>query len=281
VDVLVLTWSLSMKRNTMESPSQAERRDNGLATSFLVDPFMEHLSSDEKAHEAPSRFTLVIAAGWDPDDDSLSKAYRDFTDRVKACFKPADFQASDGSFPAVCLYPLKSLHITVATMQSFELDTENEEARQRLYNEWKRLLERAASKPLWPSKSLETKLKSAQIASKNGILLWEEKTGGLQAMRKCIAQEIEEHTATLVAAGLDVSTLSVPTITHSTFLRFAHIPKTCASNAQSRFQATVLSSLERIFSDMYVVDTIKLACEKRPYMDIPNAGAISINSSEQ
>ena len=278
LDVTV-AWFLTMSSNPRKTPSTSGVRKVDPAAKFLPDPFMDQLfRARNEGQEEPPRFALVIAAGWPPDDNSLEVPYQDFTDKVKACFVPPDFVAApnESACPPVFLYPRESLHITVATMQSLAMDTKSEEQRLKLYSDWKGVLERASSRPAWPKKSLQVRIKSAEIGTSNGILLWEELTGGLHAMRHCVSEEVEDFREAFVAASLDVTSFTIPPFVHSTFLRFARVPKTPRTEVQSSFQNTALPFLGDIFPDNYNVNIIKFACEQRPHMDIPYFGSINL-----
>jgi len=70
--------------------------------------------------------------------------------------------------------------------------------------------------------------KEVRAGEKNAILPWEETTGGLEAMRQCLKEQMEEVKENIksgfvtygVDPGADLPLFDVPPIVHSTFLRF-------------------------------------------------------------
>jgi hypothetical protein len=161
-------------------------------------------------------------------------------------------------------YPTQYLHVTVATLYPVQKRKAgvNYEALQAQYTE---LVQAAAKHPKWPTTPLQFQIHATQLGSKAGILLWTERTGGLQRMRDCLQQQ-----ATTSSSVVDIH--NIPGIVHSTFLRFAQVPRTPAKIIQQRFQSLVVPKIKEIFSNATIVaaSTVKLVCETTPYMHIPD-----------
>jgi hypothetical protein len=169
--------------------------------------------------------------------------------------------------------------VTVATLHSInqqppgELVDDIKQA--QITNAWKNVMERASKMPEWPKHSLKLRLDSAQIGSRAGILLWKESTGGLASMRECIQrashQSLRDDEDGLFSDNNNVSidTLVIPSIVHSTFLRFYQTPSTPAATVRSRFQKIVVPRLHDFFPQDITVSTATLVCERAPFMHIP------------
>jgi len=114
----------------------------------------------------------------------------------------------------------------------------------------------------WPSKPLQLEIKSAQIRSKAGILLWNETTAGLEQLRACLREE---------ASMRSLPIHNIPDIVHTTFLRFSRVPISAAGHVQETFRATVLPKLStELFQFPIAAHSVKLVAETRPYMHIPH-----------
>ena len=103
-------------------------------------------------------------------------------------------------------------------------------------------------------------------------MLWKETTGNLQKIRDCVA---EEHAASYDAIVNEVGedsakSFQIPSIVHSTLMRFADAPKTDWDKMQADFAKVQERVTDEIFGDLVVeTDAVRLACERRPYMHIP------------
>lgn len=274
-----------MSRQPGSAPSQKPR--DGPALSFEADPHIEKLLplwrarmgrsdtdvlKDEVRSPIGSEFGLVLVAGWPPKLDVLGSPYAALVDSVQKCFEEEDLIETDRSSspgPAVYIYPAQHLHVTVATLHAFTVGTKSDDERDTLLRHWKKIVLDASKRNEWPREKLKIQISSAQIGSKAGILLWRETTGGLEMMRKCVADETEERRAELGTAGVDAGSLSIPPIVHSTFLRFDRVPATKGEFVQAKFQDLVLSRLKETFSDEVEMNSAALVCERMPYMHIP------------
>jgi len=246
----------------------SNKPNDGPATTFEPDPFIEELLLCQETHTSPT-FSMVLVAGWPP-DESFQGPYNAFIEKVKGCFDPSDIAGTtEEQIPSTYLYPFPCLHITVATLHSHLLRTTYEETRRHLVDQWKKVILGASRRNQWPTKPLKVKILRAQIGGKAGILLWDELTGRLESIRQCIALEVKEREVDLTSADVDVGTISIPAIVHSTFLRFRCIPRSNGDEVQEKFQQNVLPFLEQCFPSEFEIRTIKLVCERRPYMHIP------------
>jgi hypothetical protein len=209
------------------------RPNDGPATSFEADPLIDVLLEKKELDV----HNVVLVAGYPPSSTQLLEPYTRFRNAVEACWDAADNQH-------VYLYPFESLHVTVATFSKTFTDGQDLEAFQRI-------VKQATEMKEWPSKPLQLVIDSAQIGTRAGILLWKDNSGGMNAMRQCLA-----------AVG---SNLDIPDIIHSTFLRFKEVPMTPGPIVQERF-STVLSQLGGMFPDPISIPVAKLINERTPYM---------------
>ena len=185
--------------------------------------------------------------------------YQEFLKLVRTCFDESDCA---GDSPKVYLYEHQYLHVTIATL--LPLQTKGSDIRDKqLEEQYIQLLEAAMSRPTWPSsdKPLTLSYKSTQLGANAGILLWEDSTGGITAMRKCLRDEAESR-------GLDIH--GIPGIFHTTFIRFPEVPDTDGKIIQFRYQTRVVPTASTIFQKPLKVSSVKLVCEKMPYMHIPD-----------
>jgi hypothetical protein len=227
-------------------------RDDGPANCFQADPLIQAIFNKDRDYVG-----FVLVAGWPPQPES-NAPYSTFIESVKECFDPVDL---DGDRPAVYLYPPPFLHVTIATFLPIQTAQEGGSLLESSRQAWTELVSAASQHPDWPTSPLQLEIDAAQIGTKAGILLWKETTGGLQAMRTCLANEAPKR-------GIKIH--NIPGIIHSSFLRFSRVPSTAGATVQERFQSKVLPKLKDIFSQPSVAKDVKLACERTPYMHIPN-----------
>jgi hypothetical protein len=251
------------------------RPQDGPATSFQADPMVQALFSKEDDY-----FGLVLVAGWPPNLEVLDPPYQEFLKVVRQCFSKEEDgaadddsssdEAADDGTSAYYLYPTRYLHVTVATLYPTQKRSAGVDYDQ-LKAQYTELVQAAAKRPKWPTTPLQFQIHSTQLGSKAGILLWTERTGGLQRMRDCLRQQE-------AASSSVVQIHSIPGIVHSTFLRFAQVPSTPSGSViQQRFQSLVVPKIKGIFSNtdttattIVASTTVKLVCATTPYMHIPN-----------
>jgi len=274
---------------TNESPSRQ-------ATRFWVDPHLpqtvpyhQTLALDEAergdgpVEEAGDGFSCVLVTMWPPPLDveagdgqatTLRKAYDEFRGEVMRCFQRADLMHCSDShgLPRAYTYIPECLHITVATLHRFDVPATPDERRvmQEIYTD---LFRQASKRPNWPGTGSKMRfaIDSARIGERAGILLWKETTGNLQRIRDCVAEVHKLRNDDIVqAVGEEkAKSFQIPNIIHSTFLRFADAPRTDWDAMQTKF-AAVQERLQEMFGDCVVeTDSVRLACERRPYMHIP------------
>src|SRR3569623_1022996 len=99
--------------------------------------------------------------------------------------------------------------------------------------------------------------------------MWKDETGGMDAIRSCLRSVCQDEVLLFEQEGLDSSTLDIPTIIHSTFLRFYAAPQTPGQVVQERFHEQVLPKLHEFFPEPFHVPIATFICERIPYMHIP------------
>ena len=256
--VLVIVAMISSSSSS-PPPSSSRPRD-GPATLFEVDPVMaEILRSEESSMDD---FGLVLVVGWPPNQDEMEAPYAAFVKSMRSCF---DHDDEENAY----IYPLDSLHITVATFHHFSLETRDPEQRSILEREWRQVALAASKRPEWPKYPLKLEIDSCQIGTHAGILLWRETTGGLDSMRFCLARETSDRQSLFLKAGLNVDTLKIPDIVHSSILRYPSPIKTNGELVQERLRKNVLPRLKEIFPKPMTASTAVLVYERTPYLHLP------------
>lgn len=235
---------------------------DGPATSFTADPLVTSLYT-----KVDDYYGLVLVAGWPP-SQSMAAPYQEFLEQVRTCFDKTDLV---GKTPNVYLYPVECLHVTIATLYHVQKKdlSQSEQYYNRLKQKYVDLVNAASERDGWPrdKSSLQLQLESVQLGQKAGILLWNDFSGSIAAMRNCIKAEAAHR-------GMDIK---IPNIIHSTFLRFAKEPSGCGIEIQQRFQTNVAPRSRNIFQMALTRDgsawdgsLCKLICETTPYMHVPN-----------
>lgn len=296
--------------NTNHAQKRHSTRD-GPAIEFNADPLLfelpPYVDYNNETHQNEdetlgSQFGLVFVAGWPPpstiisttdinmninesksEDNAESKneidfdyirkyPYQKFQNHIKECFNEGDCDSESQIPPAVYLYPPECLHITIATLHQPSLPKPSSLAeRNFIKNFWNTTMEKASQHPDWPNHSMKLRISSAQIGKSAGILLWDETTGGLDAIRICLRETIEQaqYSPDSFEAKL-AENLSIPLIVHTTFLRFSSKPEADGIWIQTQFSQHVLPYLNAFFSKEVIVKNAAVVCETIPYMHIPN-----------
>ncbi|KAL3781754.1 hypothetical protein HJC23_004853 [Cyclotella cryptica] len=243
------------------------------STQFSADPLVSSLFSKEDDY-----FGLVLVTGWPPNFESMNQPYQAFLKQVRKCFAHSDLESRGIKPPSVYLYPLSSLHITIATLCPVQKKRveRGEEYYNDLQNKYVELTKAASLRDEWPKPTrkepLDLQVESVQLCQKAGILLWKDVSGSIHAMRKCLKEEALHR-------GLEI--YSIPNIIHSTFLRFAQEPSENSGRGediQQKFQTIVAPNVGEIFGSNLQQPVIslscrpfcKLVCETTPYMHIPD-----------
>lgn len=281
--------------------------------------------------ECGPEFGIAVVTMWPPPknnkDNGLMEGYARFISAVQCCFDDVDLKVCHKNnnnnnnipsysscffplLPAVYFSPLEHLHITVATLHSFQKTTStsttttaaagnlpSHEQQCQLASRWKELIRSASQRSSWPKKKqaskqkkslLRFRIQKAQIGKKAGILIWEELTGNLDAMRDCIRLQIhdeqyqhqqqhknnnnnnhddDDNINTMFFQNNDYF---IPSIVHTTFLRFASIPKTNGTIVQERFQSVItMDALQSWFPHVIEVNEVRLIWERTAFMHIP------------
>lgn len=237
---------------------------DGPAHTFEADPLVAILV-DEQNKEKEECFGIGLIAGWPPNKYRIEQPYQEFVNAVQQCWDECDYQYSRTLSltqpPPVYFYPYTALHVTAAIMvrprpiSHLIENGDNIEIQNKLIRVWKTLMEKATLRPEWPTKPLSLEIEHAQIGQKAGILLWNETTGGMRAIRHCIQkvfqqeQELSTSNNVFEDAGIpsNLIGIDIPPIVHSTFLRYYEVPKTPGNVVQERFTERVMKHLHDFF----------------------------------
>jgi hypothetical protein len=278
--------AMANDHESVGGPSTATRKPrDGPAAVFEADPLVPDIFTGEDG----DYFGLVLVTNWPVSPlDVMDDPYRRFLAAVRSCFRDEDVSPSDAhpaSLPAVYLYPTEHLHVTLASFHrptkvadSPELSGDAQRAKKRKALE----LVRSASKlPGWPKEPLRLVVDSAQIGTRAGILLWKDLSGGVDAIRNCLREALDDAGG---PAGGKPTDASIPGIIHSTFLRFTGVPETPGEDVQVAFGSRGLAApAEEYFRAsggdataatgaplVLRADTVRLVSESVPYMHLPN-----------
>lgn len=265
----------------------ANRPKDGPATSFEADELAKLLVENK---DKDTTYGLVLVAAWPP-----SFAWREIyasriRPRLAACF-PSDIMedSSASSSSSVYIYPPEALHVTLATFWSIHCkETISQGQAVDLERSVKAVVERAWQQyqNKFPNeRHFVLEVESAQIGTKAGIILWKESSGRLHAFRRVLHQTCQEECQrleepwSLQGEPVDansmfvrqaLSQIKVPDIVHSTVVRFAETPVTKGVVVQSNFERFILDKLAtELVPQSLHVPTIKLVCERQPYMHVP------------
>ena len=248
-------------RGSYDPPPQSSRPRDGPATTFEVDQVMVEILDKKKG--VNENFGLVLVVGWPPNKGELERPLNELVEALRSCFDQEDREKN------AYFYPIDSLHVTVATLHAFTLKTSDPDKRVVLEREWRNVVVAASKRPEWPKQPLKLEIDSCQIGSRAGILLWRETTGGLKNVRCCLQEETLRKQTQMEEAGVNVDTLQIPRIVHSTVLRFPSDITTNGEAVQERFQTNVLPRLTEIFTKPITANTAVLVCERTPYLHHP------------
>lgn len=244
--------------------SQQHKPLDGPATTFEADPFVADIPTCDDG----DYFGLVLVTNWPP-TSNIEGSYRDFREAVASCFDPED---TSGESPAVYFQPTEHLHITLSTFvriakiddASTDDEWSSDERRRDSQNRAIALVQAASALPDWPTDPIRLVVDSAQIGNRAGIVLWKDLSGGIDVIRRCLAQS-----STVESQDYPV----IPGIIHSTVLRFASVPKTPGEQVQEAFQSRILGNIGTdLFPSetIFVTTRVQLALETSPYMHIPD-----------
>ncbi|KAL9183516.1 hypothetical protein ACHAXT_004372 [Thalassiosira profunda] len=222
-------------------------------------------------------FGLPLVAAWRSLPPSLESAYAALAKRVASCLQSTTGQADGGSCnsePEAHIYPFEDLHVTVVTFRNsldpVPADSKRKDAVKRFCID---VAEESTKREGWPKGKIVLRLRPKEIhlGTKNAFILWEEMSGAIEAMRPCLREEMEARKcAARGDGGIDPSTelssFFVPTIAHSTFLRFYKRPSDPA-RLKELFGGSDL--LDMLPGEVVVDANATLVYEDTPCMHIP------------
>ena len=254
---------------------------------FEADPYLAGIDPDylqegfyEEQSTSRATFGLPLVAAWRSFPPSMESAYRSMAERAAMCFPTTSGYAKGNGCkdePDAHIYPFEDLHVTIATFRSL-LDpippNMNDEKSEYTKNMCINIVNNATTREDWPEGSENSKVKlclqpkEIRLFKKNAIILWEETTGNLEAMRICLKKEMEAQQSMkcgINEMNLLSDTFSVPNIVHSTFIRFWK----CTSNPDMLMQMIKESTfLDFMPAEVEVNANATLVCESTPCMHI-------------
>ena len=229
-----------------------------------------HSHVGQHSEDEGGLFGVVLVANWPP-KESLMKPYKEFVVQIKEqeWFEKIDLEQQKGSeekncIPAVYFYPPQALHITIATFKAF--NAPEVKHRDDYANACRRIVHKSFARKDWPSGPFQIEIDRVHIGTKAGILLWENPDGAIASMREIMREEYDAYYKVNPGA-LDHRDLKVPNIIHTTFIRFAHSPKSSRAAVSERFLKASINP-KNMFGKISV-DSVRLAIERIPYMHIP------------
>mmetsp|Transcript_46841 Transcript_46841/g.114236 ORF Transcript_46841/g.114236 Transcript_46841/m.114236 type:complete len:295 (-) Transcript_46841:1102-1986(-) len=260
-------------------------------------------------------FGLVLVTGWRFDQELIQRPYTSrLLEKIQSCFDSEDLVVGEGlgipsssslpspsspdktraddcdvdHRPAVYLYPPEHLHITVATFarpcpkKDSKYFCQNKDFNvEEFQRKYKDLIIQASHDEDWPSEPMKFVVQNVRIATKAGIILWDDITGGITKIRNCLRKASEK-------TGIEIE--DIPNIIHTTFMRYDSVPTTPYHIVQERFESNVVPHIQQLFSSdsqpgkhtsssstsmtrmddtiEFVADNIKLVSESSPYMHV-------------
>jgi hypothetical protein len=246
----------SDKAVPMVNPDKDAHFAKTMTEEFQADPFLPMLF----ANQQDDVYCLGLVTNWPP-PQAMKEPYQQLVQVIQnECFYPEDVTSTaQQEHPAVAFMPFDSLHITVATLFTTTPVDEMTIPIPQLEEDWKQIALQASKLPEWPQTAFHLQIDSAKIASRAGILLWKETTGGLDQMRKCLQQIVHQDEGSTRQYAYLHDVFSFPSIVHTTILRYSSVPQaTSHVHAQSQMDKTVLPQLHEIFSKPIVANVAKV-----------------------
>lgn len=220
-------------------------------------------------------FGLPLVAAWRSFPTSLQSGYQVLVDKVSPCFvsttgyETRKHECNGG--PEAHIYPFPDLHVTIATFRTlFDPAPASTELAEDIKAFCTKVVHNSTKRDAWPEGSGGSKMKlrlrpkEVRLGKTNAIILWEETTGNLDAMRLCIKEEMEAQQGASDAGDLSGITLAVPDIVHSTFVRFWKSP----SNQEILKHTFEQPLLDALPIEIDLDANVKLAVENTPCMHI-------------
>jgi hypothetical protein len=255
------------KATPMVNPDRETQSAKTMTEEFQVDPFLPTLF----ANQQDDVYCLGLVTNWPP-PQAMTEPYQQLVHAIQnECFDPKDVTSTaQQQHPAVAFMPFDSLHITVATLFPTTRMDEMTIPIPQLQEDWKQIVLKASKLPEWPQTAFQLQIDSAKIASRAGILLWKETTGGLDRMRKCLQQIVHQDEGSTRQYAYLQDIYSFPSIVHTTILRYSSVPQTTSHvHAQSQLENKVLPQLHEIFSEPIMANVVK-AVNCKIYLNSPD-----------
>jgi hypothetical protein len=227
-----------------------------MTEEFQVDPFLPTLFSNQQ----DDVYGLGLVINWPP-PQAMKEPYHRLVQAIQnECFDPKDVTSTaQQQHPAVAFMPFDSLHTTVASLFTTTRMDEMTTPIPQLQEDWKQIVLEASKLPEWPQTAFQLQIDSAKIASRAGIILWKETTGGLDRMRKCLQQIVHQNEGSARKYAYLQDLYFIPSIVHTTILRYSSVPQaTSHAHAQSQLENKVLPQLHEIFSEPIVANVAKV-----------------------
>mmetsp|Transcript_17827 Transcript_17827/g.38556 ORF Transcript_17827/g.38556 Transcript_17827/m.38556 type:complete len:376 (+) Transcript_17827:38-1165(+) len=226
-----------------------------------------------------SSFGLPLVVAWRKFPPSVEAAYRDLVGRISPSLGGTSGFVVDGGGgndckgPAAHVYPFEDLHVTVATFRARNDPAPANGNDVRTIKQFcVDVTQKASEREQWPREGSKLLLRPREVrlSHKNAIILWEESSGNLDAMRRCIEEEMREALSKISSGERKVVdahlSFDVPPIVHSTFLRFWAAPSDPRSILET-FSGEVSAD---ILGSEFEVDTssVALVFEDSPCMHV-------------
>ena len=237
-----------------------------MTEEFQADPFLPTLF----ANQQDDVYCLGLVTNWPP-AQAMEEAHQQLVQAIKnECFDPKDVTSTaQQQHPAVTFMPFDSLHTTVAMLFPTTRIDEMTIPIPQLEEDWKQIILEASKLPEWPQAAFQLQIDSAKIASRAGIILWKETTGGLDRMRKCVQQIVHQDEGSTRQYSYLQDIFSFPSIVHTTILRYSSVPQaTSHAHAQSQLENKVVPQLHEIFSEPIVANVAKVV-DCKIYLNSP------------
>jgi len=213
--------------------------------------------------ERPKTFGLNLNALWPgPRERAFAEWYGGWSARL---LDTATATATDN---CAYVYPLVHLHVTVATLCSFREHDKRpigEEQAARLTAAWKTALLTASTMDDFPRQPFKVIAQPPVLEQVAAIITYEDPTGGIAAIRRCVARALQDSNDTIAPLLPSPKSFAIPSIVHTTVLRFHAQP---AGDA-SAFRAAFRQSTQGMGPIEVEVDAIEMVLEDVPFMHIP------------
>lgn len=189
------------------------------------------------------------------------------------------------------VYPQLTVHCTVATLRPFTAGPLSGGTRVAEADRWSAVLAAARAAPAWPTSPFDLRMGPPQLEGAAGIVKYEDSSGGIEAMRRCLREAIiaagglpaeggadRSHAKPLPASPPNEPPAHIPDIVHSTVLRWAAEP----TEAEL---AAAHAAVDRVAASWEPLDVPITRCsavfEARPFMHVPTSGSAGFDHDGQ